>query len=171
MNIGKSLKYLAAGALFALTAYVASAVTIDPNRNAVARVNSTQQTNYYRVTVNFNDPNISAGVHIGRFLQNTFISNVACHVTTAFNAAGVNQLFIGTSTNADNIVSSGQSNRSINEASATYQQIGVAGASSLGLNPTSDADHDLVVRYKQTGTAATAGTATCVIEFVPNNDM
>jgi hypothetical protein len=164
------LKIGAALAVAAVTAWSALALDVDQNRNTVARVNTTQQTNYYRFTVNWNDPRISTAQKFGRLLQNTFISNVACHVTTAFNAGTTNVLMVGTSaTTPVEIISAAISTKSIDESSATYQQITQAG--SLGVSVTSGADVDLYARYQQTGTAATAGAATCIIEFVPNNDM
>jgi predicted Zn-dependent protease len=168
--IRKLLKLGAALGVVALTAWGALALNVDQTRNTVARQNLSLQTSYYRVTVNFNDANISTPQKFGRLLQNAFLSNVACHVTTVFNAGTTNVLTMGTvTTSGGDIIDAATSTKSINEASATYQQITQAG--SLGVSVTSDADHDLWVRYVQTGTAATAGAATCVIEFIPNNDL
>lgn len=169
--IRKLLKLGAAAALVALSAWGALALSVDPNRNVIARQYSTLQPTYYRITVNFNDANIgsTAGVAFGKLLQNTFIDNVACHVTTAFNAGTTNKFFVGTDAAVTNIIASGVSNKSVTEGTAGYYSITQSG--SLGVGPTSDADHNIVAKYTQTGTAATAGTVTCVFEIIPNNDM
>jgi len=166
----KLIRGALACAIVAASAWGAIALNVDQNRVMPARQNVTQQTNYYRLKINFNDPNISQPQKFGKFLQNTFISSVSCHVTTAFNAATTNILTIGTNpTTTGEIVAVGGANKTINLSSATYQSVTAAG--SLGLSTTSDADHTLYAAYSQTGTAATAGAATCIIEFVPNNDM
>lgn len=172
------LKLVAALAIVAVAAlgvhFSAFALSIDPNRNVVARQFSTQQSSYYRFTVNFNDTNISSanGVHFGKLLQNSFINSVVCHVTTAFNAGTTNKFFVGTSNNANEIIASGVSNKSVTEGTpGVYAVTAAASPATLGLAVTSDADHDLVAKYTQTGTAATAGAVTCVLEFMPNNDM
>lgn len=40
-----------------------------------------------------------------------------------------------------------------------------------GLGLTVAADTNVYVRYTQTGTAATAGVATIIVEYIPNNDQ
>lgn len=168
--IGKFRKLGAAIAVVALSAWGAVALDVDQTRTPVARTAQTQQTSYYRVTVNFNDPRISTAQQFGKLLQNTFISNVACHVTTVFNAGTTNVFTLGTSlANPTEIIDAATGTKSINEASATYQQI--TSATSLGVAVTSAADVNLYAKYTQTGTAATTGVVTCVIEFIPNNDM
>lgn len=171
--IRKFLKIGAAIAVVALSAWGAVALDVDQTRTPVARTQQTQQTSYYRVTVNFNDPRISTGQLFGKLLQNTFISNVACHVTVAFNAVTTNKLFIGTSlANANEIINSGQANKSVTEGTIGYYPVtSAATVQSLGVAVTSAADVNLYAKYTQTGTAATAGSATCIIEFIPNNDM
>lgn len=168
--IRKLLKIGAALAVVAVSAWGALALSVDQTRIVPARQNITQQTSYYRFSVNFNDANISTAQKFGRLLQNTFVSNVACHLTTAFNAGTTNVFTVGTSlASANEIINAAGTNRSIDETSATYQQM--TAAAILGVSVTSTADVDLYAKYTQTGTAATAGAITCVIEFIPNNDM
>lgn len=135
------------------------------NTTIPTRQATTQQTNYYRVTVNYNDANIASGVKFGRLPSNAFVSKIECYVSTVFNASTTNVLTFGTSTTATELVASGD----INEASATYQNLTTAAG--LGLAATSAGEVDLYAKYAQTGTAATAGAATCVFSYVPNNDM
>lgn len=161
---------IGSAALFAVKGPGAVALDIDQSRTMQARTNRDLQVNYYRITVNFNDPRVGTAQKFGRLLQNTFITSIGCHVITAFNAATTNVVTIGTSlANSNEIVDASTANMSINEASANYQAMTAANA--LGVTATSGADVDLYVKYTQTGAAATAGKVTCVINFVPDNDM
>lgn len=171
----KFLKLGAALAVVAVSAWGALALNVDQTRTPVARAQQTQQTSYYRINVNFNDANIGTAQLFGKLLQNTFISNVSCHVITAFNAATTNKLSIGTTNvvnGANEILMSGVANKSVTEATPGYYTVTAAASpATLGVAVTSAADVNLYAKYTQTGTAATTGSATCVIEFIPNNDM
>ncbi len=156
-------KYALGIVLVALSAWGAYALNVNQNYSPTARQNVTQQPSYYRVTINYNDPNIGTAQKFGALKQNSYINGVSCHVMTAFNASTTNVLTIGTSTSANEIIGSGD----INEASAQYQNV----TTPLGVTVTSAADVTLYAKYAQTGTAATAGKAVCVIEFIPDNDM
>lgn len=148
----------------------ANALDVDQTRNIPARQQPGQFTNYYRITVNFSDPRMPTAQKFGRLLRHSFISNVACHVLTAFNAGTTNVFTVGTSlANANEIIDAATSTKSIDETSATYQQI--TSATSLGEAVTSAGDVDLYAKFAQTGTAATAGKLTCIISFIQNNDM
>lgn len=155
---------LAAVALFAVSG-VALALSGSANTNFSARQNTTQQTNYFRFAVNYNDANISTGVKFGRLPSNAFVDAIKCHVTTAFNATSTNVLIVGTSASNGNIIAAGD----LNEASANYQAM--ATAAGLGVAATSAGEVDLYARYQQTGTVASAGAAVCVITYQPNNDQ
>lgn len=161
-----------AKAVAALLIVAASAVTalalsgIDQTRNFPARLLRTQQEHYYRFTVNYNDAGIASAVKFGRLPSNAFISQIDCQVTTAFNAATTNVLTVGyNATPNGQIIASGD----LNEASATYQNM--TSAAGLGVAATSAGEIDLYAKYTQTGAAATAGAATCVIHYVPDNDL
>jgi hypothetical protein len=150
--------------LFAIGA--ALALNNDQTRIYSARSFADYHPNYFRVTVNFNDPRISTAQAIGALKQNTFIKAIDCHVTTVFNASTTNVITFGTSlANANEIVAAAD----LNELSATVQHLTTAAG--LGLTATSAADTTLYAKYAQTGTAGTTGSVTCVIEFVENNDM
>lgn len=170
------LKIGAALAIAALSAWGASALSIDSTRNAVARVGQTQQTNYYRFTLNFNDAGIATGQRFGQLLKNTYISKIACHTTTAFNGT-TNALQIGTSAvqAAASSVNWGVVNATQSGVNMLIQFAGIQEASptnstALGTAVTSQNDVDLWARYVSTGTP-TAGVVKCVIEYVPDNDM
>lgn len=167
------LKVGAAALIIAVTAVAALAVNNDQTRTFPDRIGQTQQTNYYRITVNFNDPRISTPQQFGSIPQNSFISNVACYVATTFNATSTNVLLLGTEkTSSNEIIAAGGSGRTINLGSAGYQQI--TAAASLGIGPTSAADTGLFVAYQQTGlagTSASQGQVICVLEYQPNNDQ
>lgn len=149
----------------------AYALSVDQTRNMVKRYDPDgYHANYYRVTVNYNDPGIASGQAFGALGQNEFITGVSCHVMTAFNASSTNVLTFGTSkASANEIVASSGANASITATSATYQNL--TAAPGLGVGATSAADVTLYAKYAQTGTAASAGKVTCVLETVPNNDM
>lgn len=167
--ITRYLRLAVAALLVALAVPAALALNVDQTRNTVVRQNTTQQTNYYRVKVNYNDPNISTAQKFGRLPANAFISGIACHVTAAFNAGTTNVLTFGTTSAANELIDAATSTKSIDESSATYQAI--TSATSLGVYTDSDGEHDLYAKYTQTGTAATAGSATCVFQYVPDNDF
>jgi hypothetical protein len=158
-------RLIAAALIIAVSVPAALALNVDQTRNVPTRFAGVQQTHYYRVTINFNDPNISTAQKFGRLPSRSFISKLECHVTTAFNAATTNEVTMGTSTTAIELFGTGP----LNEASATYQNMTTANG--LGLAATSAGEVDLYAKYAQTGTAATAGAVTCVIHYIPNNDM
>ena len=168
----KIVHAIAACVLVLASIGAAYALTIDQTRNVVQRIYQTQQTGYYRITVNFNDPNIGSTTSppaFGALPQHAYISSLSCHVLTAFNAASTNVFTMGTKpTTANELIDAATSTKSIDESSATYQSI--TSATSLGEAQTSAGDVTLYAKYTQTGTAATAGKLTCVLEFILNND-
>jgi hypothetical protein len=131
----------------------------------------------FRKTVNFSDANISAGVKFAAIPQGAYITNMRCYVTTAFNAATTNVLTIGTTATGTDILAGGvTANTNCNPAATGNQVLGAAAGVGLGVTGGATATgstggFDLFVRYTQTGTAATTGSVTYVIDFVPNNDQ
>lgn len=123
----------------------------------------------YRFTLNFNDPNIGTAQKFGALGQNEFIKAIDCHVTAAFNAGTSNAVVIGTSTASTEIVAATGANSSITAGTPGVYHLTAAGG--LGLGATSAADVNLFAKYVQAGTPATTGAVTCIMEFVPNNDM
>jgi len=126
-----------------------------------ARQYELQATHYLRRTVNYNDAGVAAGLLIGTVPAGAKLSNVKVWVDTAFNAATTNVLVAGTTGTGTNLVAA---------SDVTEGTIGVytpANAANQGLGLVFAADTDLFVSYTQSGTAATAGVATIVVEYVP----
>lgn len=172
----KVLKIGAALGVVALIAQGALALSVDQNRNMTARVGQSQQTNYYRFTLNFNDANIATGQRFGQLLKNTYIAKISCNTTTAFNGS-TNTLQVGTATvgAAASTVNWGVLNATASGvnmliAQTGLQEVSPTNSQTLGQQVTSANDVDLWARYVSTG-SPTAGVVTCVIEYVPNNDM
>lgn len=164
MNIIRSLKRPVAAALFLVFAVGAAlALYVPPNAFFTPRVLSTQQIVYFRVTVNFNDANIASGVQFGMIPQNSEIVDVQVDVVTAFNAVTTNVLTIGTTSNANELVSG---------ADVDETTVGVTKVTrGYGRSLTSAGDTGLWAKYTQTGTAATAGQATFTIAYIQPNDL
>lgn len=159
-------KVLAAAAIVLASTVAAFALNVDQTRTPQARVLRTQQTMYYRLQINYNDPRISTPQVFGKLLQNTFVNRIMCEVATAFNASTTNVVTLG--------VTSPNANELTGAAGVTPGTPGIydiTAANTRGTAWTSVADVLLYAKYTQTGTAATAGQANCVIEFTPNNDM
>jgi hypothetical protein len=166
-----TLRALVVALLALFAAGAAYALTVDQTRIINKRFDPDgYHPSTYRVTINFNDPNIGTAQAFGALGKNEFIKAIDCHVTTAFNAGTSNAVVFGTSTAATEVVAgSGAATAAIAANSTGVQHLTTAGG--LGLGATSAADVTLYGKYVQAGTAATAGSVTCVIEFVPNNDM
>lgn len=176
MKLSFKAKILGAAALLGLVSSAAFALTSPPS--FPARVGQNQTVNTFRKTVNFNDANIGAGVKIGALPAGAFIVGMTCQVTVAFNAGTTNVLTIGsTATGTDFLAGGTTANTNCNPASATLQPL--QAAAGMGVAVTAPANTptgstgawDLFVRYTQTGTAATTGSVTYVIQYVPNNDQ
>lgn len=121
-----------------------------------ARLLHTQQAHYFRKRVNYNDAGIAAGVFFGTIPAGAMIIQQNVRVNTAFNAGTTNALNVGTTAGGTQL----------------FTDAATAGARSPAVANLSFAtDTDLYVSYAQTGTAATAGQADIVIEYVPNNDQ
>jgi len=161
----KLFRVLAAMLLAVFAMGGAYALQVDQTRIMSKRYVGSQQLTYYRLTLNFNDPNISTAQMFGALGKNWYIDHIDCHVTTTFNAATTNVVTFGTSSAANEIMGASD----LNEASATVQHL--TSALGLGLNATSAADVTLFAKYAQTGPAATQGSVTCVIAYVPNDDL
>lgn len=124
---------------------------------AVARVYHSQQTHFIRATVGFNTAGASTGVVIGRLPAGARVLRQTTIVETAFNAATTNTLDVGVTGAQTSILAAG--------AAGAVATVGTAVPTAGAVI---NADADVLVRYNQTGAAATAGSATVVIEYVPN---
>lgn len=149
------------------------ALVTDPQRIISERTCEFDQgVCYSRVTINFNDPRISAGVWYATLPSNAYILAIDADVTTAFNAGTTNVVTLGvTAANANEIVASGIT-------AGTPGIYHLTSAAGLGVAVTSvTADQTALngavpvfAKYAQTGTAATTGAVTIVITYAKNND-
>lgn len=156
---------LTVGALFSIAPPQTSLALVAPkgNTTVATRLNTTQQTSYYRATVNFNDGGIASAIQFGTLPQGSSIVDVQVEIVTAFNAGTTNVLTFGTTTTATEIVNGAD----VNEAATGVTKV----TRGLGQSLTASGDTPLYAKYTQTGTAGTAGQAVVVISFVPNNDQ
>ena len=175
----KLLRTSVAAAVLAMAASPAFAVYNDQTRNFPART-CNQGLTYQRLTVNYNDPNISTGQRFGTLPANAYIMSIDVHVTTAFNAATTNLLTIGTtSANSNELVADcGTATACVSNHTTTIAT-GVShlttaagvGLAVSGGGTWTGLSMPLYVKYAQTGTAATAGSATFVIGYACNDDQ
>jgi hypothetical protein len=128
--------------------------------SAPARIYSANVMHCVRGTVNYATTNVATGVEIGTIPAGSFVGEVLCHVTTAFNAATTNVLVVGTAADDDGFAAAAGT-----LSGAAGVKIGLTGAQS---GDTLTADTPVVVKYTQTGTAATAGVAQVVVTFYPH---
>lgn len=129
---------------------------------STARVNDTQQTNYIRATVNWNDAGVATGIPIGYLPAYAMIISTSVDISVAFNAATTNVINVGTTALGTDVAAS---------ASIVAGTQGVKRAISPTVRVDQiTADTMIYASYTQTGTAATAGQAVIVVEFVVNND-
>lgn len=148
------------------------ALVTDPNKIIPSRsCGSTQNTCYERVTVNFNDPRISSGVWFATIPKNAFITAIDAYVVTAFNAASTNVLTVGATATANEVVASGITAGT----PGVYHLTTAAGLATAVTSNTTyqtalNGNVPLYVKYAQTGTAATAGVVTIVIQYAKNDD-
>lgn len=176
MKLNFKGRILGALALLGLVAFGSAAFALTSPPSYPPRTLPLQVVQTFRKTVNFNDANIAAGVKFAAIPQGAYIVNMRCYVTTAFNAGTTNVLAIGTTAAGSDILAGGvTANTNCNPASTGQQPLGAAAGVGLGVTngaaTGSTGGFDLFVRYTQTGTAATTGQVTYVIDFVPNNDQ
>lgn len=177
---------LVAGALGLLGLSSASALSPDRTRNFVTRELNEQVVQTVRVTINYNDPLIGSGSPLNVALPaNAYILSIDADVTTAFNAGTTNVVTLGaTQASANEILASGIT-------AGTTGIYHLTSAAGLGVAVTGNPTYQTVsggsirdcpgatscngvpiwAKYAQTGTAATAGSVTIVITYVPNLDQ
>jgi hypothetical protein len=130
-----------------------------------ARQFHTQQTHYLRFPVTFNEANIATGVVKGTLPAGSQILDIGVNITTAFNAGTTNVLVLGSTAGGTNIAT----NAETVPGTLGFKRCTTGCALSPLAAPLS-ADTDVFAQYTQTGAAATAGAATIVIAYIPNND-
>lgn len=110
-----------------------------------------------RGTVRFNDSGVATGIQVQRgygIPAGSFHLATYVHIKTAFNAASTNVLVVGTSADDDAFVAAGD------VAEGTVGMTRVNGKGYIA------ADTIPLVKYTQSGAAATAGEAEIVFEFI-----
>lgn len=130
-----------------------------------ARDNYEQQTSYLRKTLTFDQAGaFAAGLPIGMLPAGALIIGTSVDVSAAFNSGTLNDVTVGTNATAyDNIATSAQ-------IVASTQGV------KRNLSPTVRVDQItaptmVYLKTNLTGTAATAGQLTLVIEFITNRDL
>lgn len=169
-------------AFFAVSAVYA--LNVDQTRIVPARTCQVgQNVCYYRLTINYNDPRIGTGQWFGTLPQNAYILRIDADVTTAFNAATTNLLTLGaTAASANEIVADCSTATACISDHTTTIAAGISHlttAAGLALAITGNTTYQtalngavpLYAKYAQTGTAASTGSVTFVIEYTKNDDM
>jgi hypothetical protein len=130
-----------------------------------ARQLNQQQTHYLRFSVGYSDPGIAAGAGKQWLPKGALILRTSIHVGTAFNAGTTNVLTVGINNPSyDNIVAAADVAETATGLTQNVKPTGTA------LGPLAS-DAQVFALFAQTGTSASAGQATVVIEYVPNNDL
>lgn len=132
---------------------------------STARRNALQLVHYLRMEITYSDSGIASAVGKQWLPAGAVIIGTDVFINTTFNAQTTNVLTIGTNgTTANNMVASGD----VDETTlALTQNIKPTGTALVPLA----ADVQVWAKYTQTGTAATAGDATIVVKYIPNNDL
>jgi hypothetical protein len=128
--------------------------------SAPARIYSSNTMHCIRATCRYDASGIATGVEIGTIPAGSFVTGVWVHVTTAFNAATTNVLVVGTAADDDGFAAAAGT-----LSGATGVKANLTGAQS---GDTLTADTPVVMKYTQTGTAATAGVASILVNFYPH---
>lgn len=135
---------------------------------SIARATQYQMTYFIRGTVLYNQAGASTGVVIGHMPSGARLLRSTIIVETAQNAGTTNTASLGTIPETNGVLSTAPAAQS-NIAAAV-----AAGTQARFDNPVPIAatiaatDLALVASLAQTGTAATAGVVTFVVEYVPN---
>lgn len=129
-----------------------------------SRRNPRQVVNTLKKTVNFGDTGIATGVAFDEALpMGAYITGVFVDVVTAFNAAGVNTLTVGTnSTSYNNMVASADLS---GNGTASITAVATQVLRGIGRSIAAAAEKVPFVKYTQTSTAATTGQAVIVITY------
>ncbi|NJO35725.1 MAG: hypothetical protein HC869_24250 [Rhodospirillales bacterium] len=110
--------------------------------------------------MNYNDPGIASGIVVGRLPANAQMTQALARVRTAFNAGTTNVLTVGTNpANYDNIFGTAD----IAEGAAGNNAAPFANLQDVQV------EADVLVKYTQTGTAASQGKAVIHIAYTVSN--
>lgn len=118
-----------------------------------------------RVDVAFDTPGISSGLLVGYLPPHTVLLDVWYKVSTTFNAGTTNVLTVGTTATANEILDAATAGSSISEAAGAPAKVVPLST----FNPLIETKTPIYVKFDQTGTAATQGAATLVMNYLPNS--
>lgn len=120
-----------------------------------------QAVHYLRRDLAFNTNGAAGGVLIGTVPAGSKIVGIAIYIDTVFNAGTTNVLQGGTTPTGTNLFTS------TDAAAGALGYKTAANAAGQGRGVVITQDQDLFVSFTQTGTAATTGAATIIVDFVP----
>ena len=126
-----------------------------------ARITEEHKVHTIRKEVNYSTPGIATSVSMGAAIPTgAVVLGFDVIIRTAFNAGTTNVLNVGKTGTLDYFVDTDD----INEAATgiTTDILTGAGYQSADVEP--------LIRYTQTGTAATAGVAVVICRYIPDND-
>lgn len=121
-------------------------------------------THYLFREVAFNTSGIASSntVEVGTLPQGAQVLGTTVAITTTFNAGSTNVLVVGIDTDDDALVAAG----GVDETAVGVTRVAPA---TLAGRVAASSNEVVYARYTQTGTAATQGAATIVVEYVVNN--
>jgi len=125
----------------------------------VARDYHTSQTHYLKKTLAFNTASNGASVTMGVVPANSSIVRVYATVTTAFNAGTTNRIDIGNTTTAAAFGTFAVTSAGVKTDTGT-----LATAAMTLVKPS--ADQTITTTYTQSATAASAGSADVIVEYI-----
>jgi len=138
---------------------------------------TSQQTHYLRFTINYNSCVLASGsctVKVGAVPYNAWILRAYQQIATSFNSLSTDTVSIGvTSTSGNELVTAQSVHGAAGGATALTVVSTAAGTVITGDGATqtgANGGFDIWVKYAQTGTAPTAGTASYLMEFAAPND-
>lgn len=102
----------------------------------------------------------SGAVKMGTLPKNCRVISAHCIVETGFNAGTTNTISLGYSAGGTDL---------FNAQAAGSTAFAAATMTAANANPAASADVPLYVQYNQSGTAPTAGAATIVVSYAPDN--
>lgn len=108
-----------------------------------------------RKSVAYNTTDIATGVSMGKIPNGALITAVKVLIETVFNAATTNVLTVGKLGTLNAYLQAGD----VDETAAAFTVV-TARAAKLS------AETEILVTYTQSGTAATTGAATVIVEYV-----
>jgi hypothetical protein len=126
---------------------------------SLGRKYHTQQSHYMTTLINYNDADASTGRLLGYLPPGSVLLRIYTVIQTAFNAGTTNTLSVGKTLTGTDYVSATAA------GSATGPTAATVSAANTYIPTTGD--QAVYASYAQSGTAATAGVALVVVEYVP----